>query len=132
MSAFADSGHRAEPVLTSASDPKRTSQAMRILHSACLVMACSFVTGCQAPDQDKLDALAAASISTGDRLDDVMGRLDREGFKCDVKSSAPRVNCSRRRGSLVHACVENLILVVDPARNRVASAAAGKVACAGF
>jgi hypothetical protein len=116
----------------SASDPKRTLQSMKIPYSACVVMTCLCVTGCRAPDQGKLDALAAAATSTGGRLDDVMGRLSREGFECDPKSTALRVHCSRRSGSPIHACVENVTFVVDPARNKVTDATAGKVACAGF
>ena len=105
---------------------------MKTLYSACLVMTCFFVTGCRAPDQGKLDALAASLISTGDRLDGVKARLEREGFECEVKSSAPGAHCTRRTGSLLHACVENVTLIVDPARNNVTGATAGKVGCAGF
>lgn len=90
------------------------------------------LTGCRAPDQDKLDALAASLISTGSRLGDVRGRLNSEGFECEMRSPTPNVHCSRRSGSLINACVENVTLIVDPARNKVTGATAGKVSCAGF
>jgi hypothetical protein len=105
---------------------------MKILYAACLAMACCLVTGCRGPDQDALDALAASLISAGDRLDDVRGRLDSEGFECDMKSSWPRAHCSRRKGSLIHACVESVTLVLDPTRNRVVDVKASKVSCAGL
>jgi len=105
---------------------------MKTLYFACFVVAGFSMAGCRAPDQGKLDGLAASLLSTRDDLDGVKARLEREGFECGSKSSAHRVHCARRSGSLIHTCAENVTLMVDPMRNKVTGTAVGKVACAGF
>lgn len=112
--------------------PVKERRAVNTFKSACILATCLLASGCYAPDDARFADEAASWQLSGSKLDESVARLRIEGFECDMKSSWPRVHCSRRKGSVLHACVESVTLTLDPSRGTVADVVANKAACSGL
>lgn len=100
--------------------------ALALFSLACL-------SGCYTVNQERFSAYAASAVSAGTPLAAATARLQKDGFHCDPRSSAPATTCTRDRQSLLpYTCIERINLFPREDGTTIARVEVPQIMCAGL
>lgn len=102
-------------------------------HHAIVLFALVSLPGCYTVNQERFSAYAVSAVSAGMPLEAATVRLQKDGFHCDPRSSAPATTCTRDRQSLLpYTCVERINLTAREDRSIIARVEVPQIMCAGL
>ncbi len=95
--------------------------------------AVAFLSGCYTVNQERFSAYAASAVSAGMPLAAGTAHLQKDGFHCDPRSSAPATTCTRDRQSLLpYSCVERIDLYPREDKTTIVRVEVPTIMCAGL
>jgi hypothetical protein len=89
------------------------------------------LAGCNTLTQEQLTHEVAGAVQVGMPVAKATERLAAKGFACDAKISAPALDCSRTRQSLLPTCIDRVRVKVSDAKV-VSSIEVAPMVCTGF
>ena len=90
-----------------------------------------YLSGCYSVNRDEFTKFARSIVEIGDRFSDAEAKLNAKGFRCDHKSFAPSISCTRDRGGILYSCIERINLGLI-SNNRVGKVEIPQIVCASF
>lgn len=89
------------------------------------------LAGCYTVNQPRFEAYAAKRVKVGMPMSESIRNLVSDGFKCDAKSAAPAVTCTRMRDSILpYSCIERIN--IRKTADVVSAVEVPSIACAGL